>query len=110
MRNSMKNTFAVICFLFSLMLHAQDGTILEKKPYPLHDTVVQFLNQRDPFLAKRITDSVSFFRILYLSDGLKVTGYLAEPKAGGKFPCIISNRGGNRDFGSWTPRSIAYFL
>jgi len=110
MRNSMKRTFVVICFLFSLLLHAQDGTILEKKPFSLNDTIVEFLNQRDPFLAKRITDSVSFFRIVYLSDGLKVTGYLAEPKAAGKFPCIISNRGGNRDFGGWNARSIAYFL
>jgi hypothetical protein len=56
-------------------LFAQDGTIIEKNSFPLHDTIIQYLQQRDAALAKRITDSVSFYRITYLSDGIKVTYY-----------------------------------
>lgn len=37
----------------------------------------------------------------YLSDGLKVKGYLAQPKTPGKYPCIIYNRGGIGSFSSF---------
>ena len=44
-------------------------------------------------------------RITYLSDGLKVVGFLWKPQdtAGKQFPLIIFNRGGNREFGKLTP-------
>lgn len=44
-------------------------------------------------------------RIKYLSDGLKVAGFIWKPKdtSGKKFPLIIYNRGGNREFGKLTP-------
>lgn len=44
-------------------------------------------------------DSIDMYRITYLSDGLKVTGYLVKPSKPGTYPCVIFNRGGNRDFG-----------
>ncbi len=44
-------------------------------------------------------DSVNLYAITYLSDGLKVHGYIASPKQEGEYPAIIFNRGGNRDFG-----------
>jgi dipeptidyl aminopeptidase/acylaminoacyl peptidase len=47
-------------------------------------------------------DSIQMYSITYLSDGLKVNGFLVEPKANGKHPAIIFNRGGNRDFGALT--------
>ena len=45
-------------------------------------------------------DSVDLHKITYLSDGLKVNGFLVKPKKEGKYPCVIYNRGGNRDFGA----------
>mgnify|MGYP005994125667 CR=1 FL=1 len=45
-------------------------------------------------------DSINVYEITYLSDGLKIKGFLVEPKSKGKYPCIIYNRGGNREFGS----------
>lgn len=44
-------------------------------------------------------------RITYMSDGLKVVGYLWKPMdtAGKKLPLIIYNRGGNREFGKLSP-------
>ena len=44
-------------------------------------------------------DSIEMYRITYLSDGLRVTGYMVKPRGSGQYPCIIFNRGGNRDFG-----------
>jgi len=44
-------------------------------------------------------DSIEMNWITYLSDGLKVSGLLVKPKIPGNYPCIIYNRGGNRDFG-----------
>ena len=44
-------------------------------------------------------------QIKYLSDGLKVAGFLWKPKdtSGPARPLIIYNRGGNREFGAVTP-------
>lgn len=44
-------------------------------------------------------------RIKYMSDGLKVAGFIWTPKdtAGKKLPVLLFNRGGNRDFGKLTP-------
>lgn len=43
---------------------------------------------------------IEFFEITYWSDGLKIEAYAAIPKKEGKYPVIIFNRGGNRDFGA----------
>ena len=43
--------------------------------------------------------------ITYMSDGLRVKGYLAVPLGTGPFPCVIVNRGGNPNFGTWTDES-----
>lgn len=44
-------------------------------------------------------EQVALYRILYRSDGLKITGLMAAPKATGTFPVVVYNRGGNRDYG-----------
>ncbi len=107
----MKN-FLTLYFIFFWLTHtnAQDGKILLKEPYLIPDTIWQQLEKRDPKLAHTISDSVAFFRITYLSDGLKVTGYIAQPITPGKYPCIIANRGGNREFGQWFDGSILHIM
>ncbi len=45
-------------------------------------------------------DSIDVYKIAYVSDGLKVHGLLVTPKKKGTYPCIIYNRGGNRNFGA----------
>ncbi|MCD8403931.1 alpha/beta hydrolase family protein, partial [Tenacibaculum finnmarkense] len=45
-------------------------------------------------------DSIEIYGISYLSDGLKINGFMVKPKKKGKYPCVIYNRGGNRNFGS----------
>jgi dipeptidyl aminopeptidase/acylaminoacyl peptidase len=99
----------MIFFLISLTLYAQDGKLIEKVNFELPDSVVRILNGRYPGISAKICD-LKYSRIKYLSDGLKVTGYIVEPKKPGHYPCIISNRGGNRNFGQWNSLSIGLFL
>jgi dipeptidyl aminopeptidase/acylaminoacyl peptidase len=52
---------------------------------------------------------VDCYKIQYLSDGLKVVGYLLKPKIeSSKFPVMIYNRGGNRDYGKITKENLPY--
>ncbi|WP_258098300.1 alpha/beta hydrolase family protein [Marinoscillum pacificum] len=52
-------------------------------------------------------DSVEVFEITYLSDGLQVKGILVQPKKEGKYPCVIYNRGGNKEDGTVSvPRAL----
>lgn len=50
---------------------------------------------------KETYENATVEKITYISDGLKVKGYIAYPKdtVGKKFPCIIWNRGGYGDKG-----------
>lgn len=57
-------------------------------------------------------DNAVVEKIVYLSDGLKIAGYLAYPRSispGKKFPCIMWNRGGSKKRGAidaFTARGI----
>ena len=46
-----------------------------------------------------LLNDVTIYSIAYKSDGLIVTGLMVTPKAEGKYPCIIYNRGGRLDIG-----------
>lgn len=51
-------------------------------------------------------------KIKYLSDGLKVVGFIWKPKGSEnkKFPLVIANRGGNQEYGKLTAQSFFYPL
>jgi dipeptidyl aminopeptidase/acylaminoacyl peptidase len=55
-------------------------------------------------------DQIEIKSITYLSDGLNVKGYLVAPKNAEKLPCVIFNRGGNREFGAWNDLAAAALL
>lgn len=108
----MKN-FILIFLAFGLTpsLYSQtDGKIIERKEFALPDSVIADIKERyDRRIAGKILN-LKYYRITYSSDGMKVIAYSIEPRKPGRYPCIISNRGGNRDFGQWNPTSIALFL
>jgi dipeptidyl aminopeptidase/acylaminoacyl peptidase len=60
---------------------------------------------REEFERRNFYTGVDCQRIKYLSDGLKVVGYIWKPKdsVGKKLPLIIFNRGGNRESGKLSP-------
>ena len=97
----MKRFFFLAVLLQCFTTHAQDGKILEQQPYTLSDTI--------PGIAP-LMNTVQFYRITYVSDGLKIKGYLAIPKKEGVYPAVIFNRGGNPGFSNITDTSFIRFV
>lgn len=93
----MKYILFFVAILNSFTGKSQDGKIIEQTKIPTSPD--SLLKPSSPFYTtlQQILDSVNVFQITYLSDGLRVKGYMDIPKKPGKYPCIIFNRGGNRE-------------
>ncbi len=104
-----KTILLAFTLLMVSVVFAQDGKILQRTELLIPDSVKRVIHNVYPGVANEIL-ALRYSRITYLSDGLKVTAYLVEPRGPGKYPCIVSNRGGNRSFGEWTPLGIGVFL
>jgi dipeptidyl aminopeptidase/acylaminoacyl peptidase len=98
-----------LLLLLFLALHGQAQTklLLDKKlisdwsAYPIYPKLVESKNGVTQWKSTfKYLDSIEVYAISYLSDGLKINGLLAKPKATGQYPCIIYNRGGNRELGA----------
>ena len=79
--------------LHAAIAWAANGDILERKPIATGADAT--------FVAERV---------VYESDGLRIVGFLAYPKGvaegAARLPCVLFNRGGNRDFGAHTPENF----
>lgn len=75
-----------------------NGKLLEAEEVKLSDEVLAKVTQRVPDIDAML-QQISLQSITYMSDGLKIKGYMALPKASGTYPCIIYNRGGSSKFG-----------
>lgn len=78
-----------------------NGTIVEQSPYvfPVYDQLpdwTKLIYTKESYEGLRNSSSLELVRIKYISDGLKVIGFIYKPKAadGKKLPLIIFNRGG----------------
>ncbi len=81
---------------------AQDGRIIEQvKINASADSILKPTNRLYDTLTK-ILASVDVYQITYMSDGLKIKGFMDIPKKPGKYPCIIYNRGGQREYSKLT--------
>lgn len=95
--------FNLLFFVFlSFSFQVQQKLLLEKNI----DASYAPLSLRN----EDILDGIEIYNLTYLSDGLKVKGMMVKPEKSGKYPCIIYNRGGNRDFGALDKRIVAFFL
>ncbi len=113
----MKKLLLLSLLLIPLLLAAQNGKITDRRVIDLkglpelqsrlYDTVD---GQRVLKAKYHYLDSVTAERITYLSDGLKVKGYLVYPKTPGRYPGIIYNRGGNKEFGKITSFKVAFVM
>ncbi len=107
---------AIVILLFTQSpLCAADGDLLAQEPVALDAGVL--LEGVDESRRDRLTTSleelretIELSRITYESDGLKVRGYLAMPKSGESLPCVIYNRGGNREFGALSDLRAAWLI
>lgn len=110
------SVIALTLFMFTGM--AQVRSIIKEKvliedltQYPIYPRLVDSINGQMTWKPERAyLDSVKLYRITYISDGLLVKGYVAEPVKEGSYPCIIFNRGGNREFGAMTIGTLATLL
>ncbi|AXT54522.1 peptidase [Aquimarina sp. AD1] len=88
---------------------SQNGKIIEKERLILSDSIIAKIHKADSAMIKALKN-IEFFRITYLSDSLKVKGFIVKPVQKGSFPCIISNRGGTGEFGKWNETGVGFFL
>ncbi len=79
------------------LLHLpEDGKIVERKPFT-------------PSTGESSDESIEDIeieRITYLSDGLRVKGWLLTPRTPGPHPAIVYCRGGNREFGALDEKRV----
>jgi len=78
------------------------GELIKYEEIDYRDTPVykQISDEKGLLPEYSYMEDVVVNRIGYMSDGLLVTGLMVQPTNGSSHPCIIFNRGGNREFGS----------
>lgn len=110
----------IVLILSTILLcqcEAQSKKLIRTKPidnieetpiYPrLTESIEGTVNWKKEF---QYLDSIDMNWITYLSDGLKINGLLVKPRKPGIYPCIIYNRGGNRNFGQLREAHAAVML
>ena len=98
----------VLCLCHSSM--AQDGRLVDSKLVSLDSEEISELTTIHPGIDLMLSN-VELKSFTYLSDGLKVKGFMAQPKDNSKaYPCVIYNRGGNRDLGVLDSFRASLFL
>lgn len=110
----MKQYFYLLLF-FSLTSQAQNGKIISTQELDLNsfEKLTERLADENGIRKSKYDylDEVNMQTFFYESDGLKVKGYLAYPKdTSKKYPVIIYNRGGNREFGQLNEYKMAFIL
>jgi dipeptidyl aminopeptidase/acylaminoacyl peptidase len=74
------------------------------------ENIDHFVLSREEFERRESFTDYECRKIKYLSDGLKVVGFIWRPKniSGKKLPLVIVNRGGNPNLSLLTPQSFYY--
>ncbi|MDB9837193.1 prolyl oligopeptidase family serine peptidase, partial [Flavobacteriaceae bacterium] len=108
----MNRISATILFLFFAGFgFAQNGKLLSKRLADISKTPIWTEISQNDTLKKEFKhlDNIEFYFITYQSDSLKIKGIIVEPKKEGKYPVVIFNRGGNRDFAQLTVGTLIMY-
>ncbi len=97
------------CCVTQLIYCQQDGDILSQTKINNFEALLAYIQSTegrdsvylDPARFRHF-EEVDVFGITYRSDGLRVKGFMLQPKEAGIYPCIIYNRGGSLDYGTLT--------
>jgi len=108
MNRILKTIFFLLFISFGF---AQNGKLTSKKLVDISKTPIWNRITENNELKPNFEHlkKLDFYFITYQSDSLKVRGLLIEPKNQGKYPVVIFNRGGNRDFGRLTVATIIMY-
>ncbi len=111
----MKKLTLLLTLLLTFQAFSQNGRIISEADFNLKsfDTLFNRVsdgegNLKDNYHYLADVEMKYFF---YESDGLKVKGYMSYPKdTSKKYPVIIYNRGGNREFGNLNKYKMAFII
>lgn len=93
------------------MGRTDNGLLIESNPLAIPSTTQSMLRRSLGKEDARRLDAVSFYEITYMSNGLRIRGFLALPPAvEPKMPAIIFNRGGSGPRGALTALSASQVL
>lgn len=81
-----------------------NGTIVERAPVDFSSSLP------GPTESQDYLDEIEASAITYMSEGLKIKGFYVKPRGSGPFPCIVFNRGGNREFGAINTRVLVNLI
>src|SRR5918993_1549211 len=110
---------AALLILTSGSLNGQDGRIIDQQSLTLDESLRKQIVSKAEFTSAfktaegifAVIDRVDMREITYLSDGLRVKGFVLAPKKDGRYPVVIFNRGGCREsVGVMTPYFVARWL
>ena len=91
----MKRKLLLTALVFKMLsVGAQDGKVIQQLIYHHTDSFILAASKRDTGFAT-LQKQTEVRSIIYLSDGLKIKGYLVQPKEPGIYPCILICRAGN---------------
>lgn len=102
---------SIIFLLFVSFGFAQNGKLISKNLVDISNTPIWNRISQDNKLFPDFEHlkKLDFYFITYESDNQKVRGLLVEPKKDGKYPVVIFNRGGNRDFAQLTVATLIMY-
>ena len=109
----MKNLLFIGILFFTIHSFSQNGKIMERKilDWKNNPAISNIVYDQGKLKPKYdYLNTVKIEKILYESDGLNIVGYLVTPNNSGSYPCIIYNRGGNKEFGKLTPKKAVFIL
>ncbi|MCK4561808.1 MAG: hypothetical protein KAT78_02790, partial [Flavobacteriaceae bacterium] len=109
----MKKILQLFIIFFTINSFAQNGKIIDRQEYNWkNDTTITSIIFNDGKLDEQFSylNNITIEKITYLSDGLKVKGYLVQPNKTDKYPCIVYNRGGNKEFGKLSSKKAVFIL
>ena len=114
----MQKTFLFLISLFLVgNIYSQIGKIVHREEIKITDfedvKKIIYDKKGEPSQVKesyQYLNEVKIEKIKYVSDKLEVVAYIVTPLQQGKYPGIIYNRGGNKDFGQLTPQKVAFIL
>src|SRR5690554_6849475 len=104
----------IISIFFLLFLgfgYAQNGKLISQNLVDIANTPFWSEISQDNKLKSDFEhlNELNFYFIIYESDNQNVKGLLIEPKKEGKYPVVIFNRGGNRDFAQLTVATMIMY-